>query len=135
VTPLPNPDNDPNLRTTIPDLNAPGWVAHPDGLRVRDRIVGTGPAVIAGSTVTVEYIGWLKDTGVKFDASADHGGTSQFSLDQVIVGWQEGVPGMQPGGIRDLDVPAALAYGAAGFPPNVSPNADLVFEIKMISSP
>ena len=34
-----NPDNDPNLRTTIPDLNAPGWVTTGSGLRIRDRIV------------------------------------------------------------------------------------------------
>ena len=129
-----NPDLNPNLRTTIPDLSAPGWVTQPNGLRIRDRIIGTGTPVAAGATVTVEYIGWLTN-GTKFDASADHGGTSQFSLNQVIVGWQQGVPGMRPGGIRQLYVPAALAYGAAGFPPNVPPNSDLVFEIKMISSP
>ncbi|HEY2785277.1 MAG TPA: FKBP-type peptidyl-prolyl cis-trans isomerase [Fimbriiglobus sp.] len=128
-----NPDNDPNLRTTIPDLNAPGWVTQPDGLRIRDRIVGTGPAVTAGATITVEYIGWLLD-GTVFDSSAQHGGTSQFSLSGVIQGWQEGIPGMKPGGIRQLDIPANLAYGSAG-QGSIPPNSELVFEIKMISSP
>ena len=54
-------------------------------------------------------------------------------LGRLIRGWQEGVPGMKPGGIRQLIIPAALAYGSAGSG-SVPPDADLVFEIKMISS-
>jgi FKBP-type peptidyl-prolyl cis-trans isomerase len=54
-------------------------------------------------------------------------------FDLMSYDWQEGIPGMQIGGIRQLDIPAALAYGDAGFPPNIPANADLVFEIKLVS--
>ena len=56
------------------------------------------------------------------------------ALSGLIKGWQEGVPGMKPGGIRQLVIPAALGYGAAGSGSSVPPNSDLVFEIKLISS-
>jgi FKBP-type peptidyl-prolyl cis-trans isomerase len=41
---------------------------------------------------------------------------------------------MKPGGIRRLYIPAALAYGPKGFGADIPPNADLVFEIKLLHS-
>jgi FKBP-type peptidyl-prolyl cis-trans isomerase len=93
-----------------------------DGLQYIDLQVGCGPAAKSGSNVSVEYTGWLQSNGKKFDSSYDRGG-SPFSLQlgqgQVIKGWDEGLVGMQQGGIRRLIIPAALAYGAAGQPPTI----------------
>ena len=97
--------------------------------------MGSGTPVAAGGTITAHYAGWLASNGTEFDTSENHNGPTQFSLNQVIKGWQEGIPGMMPGGVRRLFVPAALGYGAAGSPPNIPPNSDLVFEVIMVSTP
>jgi hypothetical protein len=134
VAPPPPPAPSPALSTTMPSLTDSNWSAASDGLRTWDVTQGTGAAVQPGDTVSVNYIGWLASNGTKFDASADHGsGPSSFSLNNVIKGWQEGIPGMKVGGIRRLDIPANLAYGAAGNPPSIPANAELVFEIQLVS--
>ena len=121
--------------TAMPPLDSPEWMAVGDGLKKWDVKEGDGPAVKAGATVTCHYIGWLT-SGKKFDSSADHDGgqPANFSLNGVVAGWTQGLPGMKPGGIRRLYIPYKLAYGANGKPPTIPPAADLVFEVKMISS-
>jgi hypothetical protein len=134
VPPPSSPNDDSGMSDTIPSLTAPGWTDIGGGLRSRDVTIGTGPAVETGDTITVQYTGWLKDTGTQFDTSRDDKQPLTSPLSGLIQGWQQGVPGMKPGGIRQLEIPAALAYGSAGSPPSIPPNADLVFEIKLISS-
>jgi len=102
-----------------------------------DLVLGTGAEAVKGSLVTVNYTGWLYDAakpegkGTEFDTSI--GGTPfTFTLGggQVIAGWEQGVPGMQVGGIRRLVIPASLAYGEIRNGP-IPPNAPLVFEIQL----
>jgi len=99
-----------------------------------DLVIGSGATAVATSTVTVSYSGWLYDTsktdgkGTLFDSSAN----STFALSQVIAGWRQGVPGMRVGGTRRLIVPPELAYGSAGSPPRIPPNATLIFDIGLL---
>ena len=65
--------------------------------------------VKSGGTVTVHYTGWLTN-GKKFDSSVDRGQPISFPLNRVIKGWQDGIPGMKPGGVRRLKIPANLGY-------------------------
>lgn len=95
-----------------------------------DTTPGTGKEVKAGDTVTVDYTGAVAATGIVFQSSLDSGQPAQLSLNQVIEGWKQGIPGMKEGGTRRLLIPAALAY--AGTPPqgsNIPANADLVFDV------
>lgn len=137
--PPPTDASDSGMTDTIPDVNASDFTTSSTGLKSRDIAVGTGTTVGANDTITVQYTGWLM-AGTVFDSSrpslSPRGSSATpltSPLSGLIRGWQEGVPGMKPGGIRQLIIPAALAYGAAGSG-SVPPNADLVFEIKMISS-
>jgi FKBP-type peptidyl-prolyl cis-trans isomerase len=105
-----------------------------DGLQYAEVVPGTGPAVANGQCITVQYTGWLAD-GTKFDSSRDRDGGFQLiagSGGQVIVGWQEGIPGIKVGGKRRLIIPPALGYGASGQPPTIPANATLIFDIEVL---
>jgi FKBP-type peptidyl-prolyl cis-trans isomerase len=112
---------------------APKNVKTPKTLIIKDIKVGTGPKAKRGDGLTVDYIGWLKD-GKKFDSSLDSGQPFQFTLGggQVIAGWDNGMVGMQVGGVRRLIIPAAMGYGAQGAGGVIPPNATLVFEVKLL---
>jgi hypothetical protein len=124
------------LATTMPPADSTDFVPLPggNGLKVRDVVQGTGPAVATGNVVTIDYVGWLAFNGTQFDTSRTKAQPAAFDLDTLIQGWKLGIPGMRPGGVRLLYIPAALAYGSAGSGSSVPPNADLVFEIRLISS-
>jgi FKBP-type peptidyl-prolyl cis-trans isomerase FkpA len=116
-----------------PPLDAKEWKKEKSGLEVWDVKEGKGDAVKPGATVVIHYTGWLTDDeATKFDSSLDRGEPITFPLKGVIKGWQEGVPGMKPGGVRRLKIPAALAYGEKGAGDDIPPNATLVFEIELI---
>ena len=105
-----------------------------DGLIIKDTTVGTGTVAAAGDSVTVNYTGKL-DNGTVFDSSLNPGRTPfTFQIGgQVIQGWNEGVPGMCVGGTRELTIPPALGYGAAGAGTVIPPNATLHFTITLLS--
>lgn len=102
-------------------------------LQVHDFASGYGDPVQPGATITAHYTGALAKDGIIFQSSFDMGRPITFSLNQVIPGWRDGVPGLKPGGIRRLTIPAAQAYGPASPAPNIPPNSDLVFDIELIS--
>jgi peptidylprolyl isomerase len=109
----------------------------PAKLTVKDVKVGTGKAAKAGSAVNVTYIGVSCSTGKVFDASYLHG-NSPFEVKPlgsagVITGWNQGLIGVKAGGIRELVIPAALGYGAAGSPPTIAPIETLIFLITVKS--
>ena len=105
----------------------------PSGLGIEDVTVGTGAAAQKGQYVSVHYTGWLEN-GKKFDSSKDRNDPFQFPLGMghVIKGWDEGVQGMQPGGVRKLTIPADLGYGARGAGGVIPPNATLIFEVELL---
>jgi FKBP-type peptidyl-prolyl cis-trans isomerase len=101
-------------------------------LQITDTKVGTGDAVKAGASVSVDYTGALAATGVIFQSSLDTGQPASLNLAQVIQGWQQGIPGMKVGGTRRLLIPAAQAYGAQA-QNGIPANSDLVFDITLHS--
>ena len=79
--------------------------------------------------VTVKYKGYNLDNKV-FDQS-DNGIT--FSLNQVIKGWQLGIPLFKKGGKGKLIMPSRLAYYSTGSGTSIPPFAPLVFEVELVN--
>ena len=103
------------------------------GLKYSDLVVGTGATPQKGQTVTVHYTGTLEN-GKKFDSSVDRGVPADFKIGvgSVIKGWDEGLMTMKVGGKRRLTIPGPLAYGRAGRPPDIGPNATLIFDVELL---
>jgi hypothetical protein len=137
ATPSSGPSSSPSLSGNPVTLSG--------GLKYVDIKVGTGMAAASGDSVSVEYTGWLASTCAKFDSSYDAtagtpGAPFTFSLGegQVIPGWDDGLLGMKPGGIRRLYIPSALAYGSQGQQDQngntiIPANADLIFDVQVVS--
>jgi len=104
-----------------------------------DIRVGTGATVVAGNVIAVHYTGWFYDEtrpdqkGAAFETSL--GGSPlevQIGSTQVIFGWNQGVPGMQVGGLRRLVIPPSVGYGGFRTGP-IPPWTTLIFEIEVVS--
>lgn len=108
-------------------------VTTPSGLEYEDISVGSGATAKRGTTVSVHYTGWLT-SGDKFDSSKDRNEPFSFpvGVQYVIAGWDEGVQGMQVGGVRRLTIPPNLGYGARGAGGVIPPNSTLVFEVELL---
>ena len=99
-----------------------------DGLSYTVIKAGKGEKPTDTDRVTVNYRGVFKSDGSEFDA----GKAAKFKVTRVVPGFTQGLKLMQPGGKYRLCIPAALGYGAEGYG-SVPGNADLVFEVEMLS--
>ena len=95
---------------------------------INDEKTGTGDEAVVGDIVVVSYEGKLDD-GTVFDSASSF--EFQLGAGDVIKGWDIGILGMKLGGIRKLNVPAALGYGKRGAAPEIPPNADLFFTVHL----
>lgn len=82
-------------------------------------------------TVVVHYEGRLVD-GTVFDSSYARNEPAQFVLGEVVPGWTEGLQLMKPGEEFTLVLPPAMGYGAQGAPPDIPPNAALIFKVELL---
>ncbi|XP_078093024.1 peptidyl-prolyl cis-trans isomerase FKBP1A-like [Mustelus asterias] len=86
-----------------------------------------------GQFCVVHYTGLLKD-GTKFDSSRDRAQPFRFKIggNQVIKGWEAGLVQMSVGQRARLTCTADYAYGAAGHPGIIPPNATLIFDVELL---
>jgi FKBP-type peptidyl-prolyl cis-trans isomerase FkpA len=89
---------------------------------------GSGLKPTGCSTVTVNYTGTLT-SGTTFDS----GSGVRFGLNQLIVGWQEGIPLIAPGGSITLYLPPSLAYGPQA-QEGIPANSILIFKIDLLEA-
>ncbi|MBI4034555.1 FKBP-type peptidyl-prolyl cis-trans isomerase [Candidatus Saccharibacteria bacterium] len=104
-----------------------------DQLEIQDIAKGSGQVVKDGSTVTLQYLGARSSDGLIFDTTLDQGQAATFQLSKgsVIDGFRQGLIGMKVGGSRNMWIPAALGYGAAGAGQYIPPNTDLFFQVSL----
>lgn len=84
----------------------------------------------ASDRVRVHYHGTLID-GTVFDSSVDRGEPIEFSLNQVIRGWTEGLQLMVVGEKTRLFIPSELGYGnrPSGI---IEPGSVLIFDVELL---
>ncbi|HNV68039.1 MAG TPA: FKBP-type peptidyl-prolyl cis-trans isomerase, partial [Bacteroidales bacterium] len=80
--------------------------------------------------VKVHYTGKLLDD-TTFDSSIDRGEPVTFGVNQVIMGWQEGLQLMPAGSKFKLYIPYELAYGDQGQGP-IPPFSTLIYDVELI---
>merc|ERR1719253_2016048 len=105
------------------------------GLSLNEQHPGDGVTFPkAGDQLTMWYTGTLSD-GTKFDSSRDRNQPFQFTIGvgQVIDGWEQGIVKMSLGERAILHVPSAMGYGAAGAGGVIPPNADLDFDVELLT--
>jgi peptidylprolyl isomerase len=121
---------------TIPDVKGKA----PTKLVIKNLKLGHGPDAKAGSNMVVKYVGVACSTGKVFDASyTDPVNTTtkkkefpfQLGKGAVIPGWDQGLIGIKAGGVRELVIPASLAYGAAG-QGDIKGNEVLIFVVTAV---
>jgi peptidylprolyl isomerase len=120
-----------------PAITIPAGVAAPSSLVVQPLVVGTGPVVQAGQTVSVHYTGIVYGTGKQFDSSWDRGQPADFVIGQgqVIPGWDTAIVGQTVGSQLLLVIPPAEGYGTTGnSSAGISGTDTLVFVVDILDA-
>jgi peptidylprolyl isomerase len=135
AAPTPTPPPAPTAAAITTPCTKGKTITTPNGVKVTDTKCGKGAEATRGSSIHVLYVGKLS-SGKVFDASSRHGNKPLKILigkGAVIPGWDEAVPGMRVGGVRDLTIPSPMAYGPSGTPDGtIPPNATIEFRIKLV---
>jgi FKBP-type peptidyl-prolyl cis-trans isomerase len=101
-------------------------------------VEGSGAIATSGSVCVVSYEGRLQErvvrNGVSESLVFDKSARFKFTLGagEVIKGWESGLVGLRVGGSRQLTVPPSLGYGKRGSPPEIPPDATLIFRVKLL---
>jgi FKBP-type peptidyl-prolyl cis-trans isomerase len=108
-------------------------VQTPAGLRYIDIRTGTGDAASTGMLAEVNYSGYLLN-GTRFDTSCPASRTvirATIGGSETIAGFQMGIAGMRPGGVRRVIIPPSLGYGntANG---SIPANSTLIFDLQLV---
>lgn len=111
----------------------------PSGLRYVITTPGQGASPVVTSVCTVKYKGTLMSNGAIFDQSTVATNFSSSSvpgglpLSSLILGWQIGFQLLSKGSVATLYIPSGLAYGTKGASPTIPTNANLIFDVTLVS--
>jgi peptidylprolyl isomerase len=92
---------------------------------------GTGPAVKASDTVTVNYLGETYQAKTPFDESYSKTPLTS-ALSGLVQGWSIGLTGVKVGSRVLLQMPPSFGYGAEGSGSTIPGNATLWFVIDVL---
>ncbi len=103
-----------------------------------DKGPGTGPAIKADSSVTIDYVGENASDGTEFDSSWDDDGKpASFALNQVIKGLAMGLEGTHAGDRVLVAVASKDGYDPTGNGSAIRKGDSVVFvvDVRKVSNP
>lgn len=105
------------------------------GLKYYDIETGTGESPSVGQPVRIHFAAWLED-GTLLADSREQGQPLTFLVGNgdVLPGWDEGVLTMMPGGIRQLVIPPALAFGEESPGGQIPANATIITRLELVET-
>ncbi|KAJ8636702.1 hypothetical protein MRB53_010969 [Persea americana] len=85
--------------------------------------------------VDVQYEGILAETGEIFDTTREDNTVFSFEIGKgtVIKAWDIALRTMKVGEVAKITCKPDYAYGNAGSPPDIPPNATLIFEVELVA--
>ncbi|KAI4339182.1 hypothetical protein MLD38_024148 [Melastoma candidum] len=85
--------------------------------------------------VDVRYEGILAETGAVFDSTHEDNTIFSFEIGSgsVIKAWDIALRTMKVGEVAKITCMPEYAYGSAGSPPDIPPNATLIFEVELVT--
>ena len=127
---------------TVTVENGVPTIAKPEGdpptqLVAQPLIKGSGAVVVAGQTLTVQYVGMIWASGTVFDSSWTRGQPADFVIGagQLIPGMDEGLVGQTVGSRVLLVIPPDKGYGASGnSQAGIAPTDTLVFVVDILAA-
>ena len=133
-TAAPDLGSDPATETYSPDLgiDLTRMTKVSYALYVQDDVIGTGVRADIGSTISVNYAGFLVN-GTRFTPDATTPFLFVLGSRVVIDGWEQGLIGMKVGGMRKLVVGSRLAFGPKGSG-TVPPQSTVVYSVELVSA-
>lgn len=126
--------------TLAPNPNKPTVTSLPAvpvaELAITDLRDGEGEPAVEGDTVVVNYVGVRSADGAEFDNSYDRYEpfpVGPLGTASVIDGWNQGLVGVKTGGMRQIDIPNALAYGDQAQGDIIQAGDDLTFIVEVVA--
>ncbi|WOL18674.1 peptidyl-prolyl cis-trans isomerase FKBP20-1 [Canna indica] len=85
--------------------------------------------------VDVHYEGTLAETGEVFDSTHEDNTVFSFEIGSgtVIRAWDISLRTMKVGEVAKITCKPDYAYGSAGSPPEIPPDATLIFEVELVA--
>ncbi|MDQ3156949.1 MAG: FKBP-type peptidyl-prolyl cis-trans isomerase [Actinomycetota bacterium] len=98
-------------------------------------IQGEGPAIKAGQSLTIQYVGQTYPAGDIFDESwSREPATFQIGAGKLIKCWDESLVGQKVGSRVVLVCPADVAYGKEGSGDKIKPGDTLIFAVDLLAA-
>ena len=110
----------------------PGFSLLPSGVYYSVAKKGTGAVPSTKDTVIVNVTMTLPDGTIVEDASRSKQSYMMLTSD-MVAGLKEIVLRLPEGSICRAIVPANLAYGETGNPPNIPPNSAIIYDVALVS--
>lgn len=100
-------------------------------------VEGNGAEIKEGGIAELHYVGLNGRTGEKFDDSYSRGETVEFTLSQVVPGFQKGLTGQKVGSRVLIAMPGSDGYDSSGGNPNagIEVGDTLVFVVDIVAAP